>query len=158
MYSEVGLGTTVKIYLPRGDSVPKTAADVSVGGHEKGAQETVLIAEDNELLRAVAVQQISQLGYRTLEAASGAAALMLLDAHPEVQLLFSDVVMPGKMNGFSLAREAKRRRPAIKVLLTSGYAGTLLQRSEDQGDQFELLSKPYGKRDLAVKLKQILQS
>jgi CheY-like chemotaxis protein len=73
-------------------------------------------------------------------------------------VLFSDIVMPGKMNGFSLAREAKRRYPAIKVLLTSGYAGKILQRSDDQGEQFELLSKPYGKRDLAANLKQILES
>ncbi len=154
--STVGRGTTVKIYLPRvaaaaaAEPAPENSKlNLSANG------EMILVVEDNDSVRAVAVNQLASLGYRTLKAEGGEAALALLGKHPEIDLMFSDVVMRGGINGYELTLEACKRRPGLKVLLTSGCE----MKSADGLDgveKFELLKKPYRKRDLAQKLRRIL--
>ncbi|MFZ0694946.1 MAG: PAS domain-containing protein [Alphaproteobacteria bacterium] len=154
--STVGRGTTVKIYLPR---VAAAAAAEPAPENRKlnlsANGEMILVVEDNDSVRAVAVNQLASLGYRTLKAEGGEAALALLGKHPEIDLMFSDVVMRGGINGYELTLEACKRRPGLKVLLTSGCE----MKSADGLDgveKFELLKKPYRKRDLAQKLRRIL--
>jgi hypothetical protein len=114
IYSEIGEGTIVKLYLPRhmgsahaDDATDRTASAGAIGG------ETILVVEDDEALRLYAVEVLSELGYRTLNAANGKAALEMLDREPDIDLLFTDVVMPGGMNGRQFADEAMKRRPGL---------------------------------------------
>ncbi|MEA2778608.1 MAG: two-component system, cell cycle sensor histidine kinase and response regulator CckA [Rhodospirillaceae bacterium] len=157
IYSEIGHGTTVKIYLPRaggadmGEQAPAGAEPQRAAGHE-----LILLVEDNTNMRAVATKQVVDLGYRTLEADTARQALVLLDQHPEVDLLFSDVVMPGGMTGYELAVEARRRRPGLKILLTSGYTARSPASGTHEVEGVQLLNKPYRKHDLATKLREIL--
>ncbi len=122
IYSEVGEGTTVKVYLPRlvnaieEEAGPAAPPPLPLGD----AQEVVLVVEDEAAVRQFSVEALGELGYRVLEADGAAAALKLIDAHPEIDLLFTDVVMPD-VNGRKLAEEALRRRPGLKVLFTTGY-------------------------------------
>jgi PAS domain S-box-containing protein len=155
IYSEVGHGTTVKIYLPRAAAGPAqaraaAAADVATGS------ETILMVEDNTDLRTVAVKQLADLGYRTLEADNAKAALALLAAHPEIDLLFTDIIMPGGLTGTELAREARRLYPKLKILLTSGYTARAMANGFHDIEGLELLNKPFRKRDLAQKLRSVL--
>jgi PAS domain S-box-containing protein len=155
--SELGRGTSVKINLPQA-----TGAQAAPEKHEDSASppaargKLILVVEDNEALRGAVTQQLVALGYRVLTAEAAQPALALLDSHPNVDLLFSDVAIPGGMNGFDLARESLKRRPDLAILLTSGYvAGTLANRAQDVGP-FELLNKPYRRQDLAVRLQKLL--
>jgi signal transduction histidine kinase/ActR/RegA family two-component response regulator len=161
IYSEPNHGTTVRIYLPRSTAAgvveyaaPRTAAASSSGGSE-----TVLVVEDNEQLRATAAAQLASLGYRVLQAQDGHAALEILAQRGRhVDLLFSDVVMPGGLDGYSLAKLAVERRPDIKVLLTSGFPGEMLARIVADPKGFKLIGKPYRKEELARALRSALAS
>jgi PAS domain S-box-containing protein len=157
--SHPGGGTRVRIHLPQ---VPAGRQEIpaapleSAGSLHPAAGRVVLVVEDEKDVRTVAVKQLHDLGCRTLEAENAKAALSLLDSQEKVDLLFSDVVMPGGMNGYDLAVEARKRRPGLKVLLASGYAAhSRVQRAEPVED-IELLNKPYRKRDLAQKLGEVL--
>ena len=157
IYSEPGHGTTVKIYLPRADGTeiteaqPKgTAPEAARGG------ELILVVEDNEGMRNVTLKQLHDLGYSTLEAENAKAALTILDRHPQIDLLFTDIVMPDGMTGIELAREASKRRPGLKILLTSGYTAHAMTNGYHDIEGLELLSKPFRKVDLAKKLKRLL--
>jgi PAS domain S-box-containing protein len=155
--SEVDRGTTVRLYLPRATRVP-APAPAPARRSEPGAAagELILVVEDNATVRKSVVRQLHKLGYRTLEAEDGEEALGLLERDPRIDMLFSDVVMPGGMSGRQLAA-AVRRRPDIKILLTSGFpdkAGDA--RAGERKEQ--VLGKPYRQRDLALKLREILQS
>ncbi|MGH7971133.1 MAG: ATP-binding protein, partial [Limisphaerales bacterium] len=155
VYSEVGHGTSVKLYLPRAMEGAATMATESPDESSlpRGA-ETVLVAEDNEALRHMAVEQLVSLGYRVLDAESGEAALAIVLGGGHVDLLFSDVVMGGRLTGIDLAHESRKNRPGLRVLLTTGYADpALLTRISSVGT---FLRKPYRKRDLALKLRSIL--
>jgi PAS domain S-box-containing protein len=155
--SEVGRGTTVKIYLPRAGEAAAAEAETETGELSlKTENELILVVEDNESVRNVVMTQLDSMGYRTLEADSGDAALALIDQHPDIHIMFSDVVMRGGMNGYELAAEARRRRPGLKILLTSGFEMNAAAAGPDGGEKFELLKKPYRKLDLAHKLRQIL--
>jgi signal transduction histidine kinase len=155
IYSEVGHGTSVKLYLPRAAAVSAIPAPVDAGAIPKG-HETILVVEDNSALRAATVNQLTTFGYRVLEAESAPAALDMIARHPEISLLFSDVVMPGGMTGLELAREARRRWPELKVMLTSGYTSLpMADRSADMAG-LEILVKPIRMRDLALKVRQVL--
>lgn len=159
IYSEVGFGTTVKIYLPRAeakhhaDARAESVEAIAAKGHE-----LILVVEDNEHMRAVTLKQLADLGYRTLEAANARLALSILDDHPEIDLLFTDVIMPGGITGCELAREVKKRRPDLKILLTSGYTQQAVANGCHDLEGLELLHKPFRKRDLAMKLRQTLGS
>jgi PAS domain S-box-containing protein len=155
--SEVGRGTTVKIYLPRASVT--APAEAPSGNREISLltnNERILVVEDNESVRTVVVTQLTDAGYRILEAETAVAALALLDDHPDIDLMFSDVVMRGGMNGYELALEARKRRPDLKILLTSGYEMNAIASGSDDAERFELLKKPYRKLDLANKLRQVL--
>ena len=157
IYSEVGHGTSVKIYLPRADRQAQTrvmsdrAADAPTRGRE-----VVLVVEDNTDLRTVMVKQLTDLGYETREAENAKAALVALDKYPEVDLLFTDIIMPGGMTGVELAREVRRLHPQIKILLTSGYTARAMANGFHDIEGLELLQKPFRKNDLAQKIRHIL--
>ncbi len=155
LYSEPGRGTTIRLYLPRATdaaTLPRAADAVPSPGHG----ETVLIVEDNDALRRAAVRQFRDLGYRAIEADGPVEALTLLAQEP-VDLLFSDVVMPGPMDGLALADEARRRFPSLKLLLTSGFPGvTAADRLAARGAPVRLLGKPYRQTELADAVQEAL--
>jgi len=154
IYSELGHGTSVKLYLPRAD---EPAAAVQPAFAEPRdlprGTETVLIAEDNEDLRQVTVEHLTSLGYHAIEAENGDAAMIVLRGAVPIDLLFTDVVMPGRMTGHELARQARKQRPGIKVLITTGYAGTA---SLVVGGEAKILRKPYRRQDMAIKIRELL--
>lgn len=156
LYSEVGLGTTIKIYLPRliGGSV--AAERVADSSFPDGGSETILLVEDHEDLRTYAAGVLRELGYKVLEASSGRGALDLLQAHNDVALLFTDVVMPDGLNGRQLAEEAARRRPGVKVLYTTGYSRNAIVHNGRLDPGVNLISKPFTYRELALKVRRVL--
>jgi PAS domain S-box-containing protein len=157
VYSEAGLGTTFRLFLPRGtvDATAKNAIPIQPAQAEG---ETILVVEDNDGLRRVALRQLSALGYRVKEAGNAKAALATLEAGP-VDLLFSDVVMPGGIDGFELAREVLERWPGIRVLLTSGFPGGKVNNEFGPLPQaVRLLDKPYRAAALAEAVRDALDS
>ena len=114
IYSEEGHGTSVKMYLPRATGLNQTAAEAAISANVEGGTETVLVVEDDALVRRYVMTQIESLGYTTLEAANAAEALQIIDATPSIDLLFTDVIMPGAMNGRQLVDEALKRRPVAE--------------------------------------------
>jgi CheY-like chemotaxis protein len=159
-YSEVGLGTTFRLYLPR-DPMDATGDDTVVAepALHRGGGETVLVVEDVDPLRRLVVRQMDQLGYRTIEAADAAAALKVLDTGERVDLVFSDIVMGGEIDGLELARVVSTEWPHIKIVLTSGFpAGADPGGKQSRVDGFALLSKPYRAADLATALREALQA
>jgi PAS domain S-box-containing protein len=153
VYSEMGHGTTFRLYLPR-DKTAAEVIEVLQTTLHKG-HESVLAVEDNEGLRRVVVRQLNELGYRVFEAPDGAAALKVLEREP-VDLLFTDIMMPGGMSGYDLAKHAVARWPSLKVLLTSGFPETKLNGNGNASVKMHLLTKPYRKDDLASALRKAL--
>jgi signal transduction histidine kinase/CheY-like chemotaxis protein len=155
IYSEEGHGTTVRIYLPRAEGAAKPAEPASPlpveGGHE-----TILVVEDDHLVRAFVVGQIKSLGYDALTAANAAEALSVIDSPREIDLLFTDMIMPGAMNGRQLAEKALQRRASLKVLFTSGYSNAAIIHHGHLDAGVLLLAKPYHKADLARMIRTAL--
>jgi PAS domain S-box-containing protein len=148
IYSEVGQGTTIRLYLPRvGESVEQAAYAASAAPLA-GGSESILVVEDDKLVRDYVITQLASLGYKTLAAANGPDALRLIDAGAEFDLLFTDVIMPA-MNGRQLAEEAMKRRPGMRVLYTSGYTEDAILHHGRLDPDVLLLAKPYRKADLA---------
>jgi CheY-like chemotaxis protein len=148
IHSKPGRGSTIRLYLPRTDTADAGAVAADLPPLQ-GNGEIVLIVEDNGALRRAAVRQFRQLGYQAIEADGPKAALALLAQEP-IDLLFTDVVMPGPMDGVALADEALRRLPSIKVLFTSGFTGRMTaDRLAARGAPLCLLAKPYRQADLA---------
>ena len=155
IYSEVGFGTTVKIYLPRTlDAEDYPVAAASLPGD--GGSETILVAEDDEQVRATVVEMMIDLGYRVLTAHDAASALNIIESGAHIDLLFTDVVMPGPLRSPELARRARERLPGLAVLFTSGYTENAIMHGGRLDPGVELLSKPYGGDALAAKLRQVL--
>jgi signal transduction histidine kinase len=160
IYSEVGEGTTVKIYLPRyhgKEDVVEESDGPSPGAQSLGA-ETILVVEDDEALRLYTVEILSDLGYSVLAARDGATALEILGRGHEVDLLFTDIVMPGGMNGRQLAEEAVRQRPTLKVLFTTGYTANAIVHHGRLDPDVELVSKPFTYETLGSKIRMMLDS
>jgi PAS domain S-box-containing protein len=159
IYSELGHGTTVNLYLPRARSADNQAPanDTNAVPLPQGS-ECILLADDNEAVRRTAARQLHELGYQVIEAVDGPAALDILVGGAPVDLLFSDVVMPGGLSGFDLAAKATELYPALKVLLVSGFAETAVRNSAAPERQVELMSKPYRLRELAVRLRAVLDA
>ena len=152
LYSEPGEGTTVKLYLPR---TRDRAQQESRSGHRdipRGNGELILIVEDDELVRQFVRDQVAGLGYHVLAAPNAAEALTLLDSEPDIALLFTDVVMPGEMDGRELADAAQAVRPGLPVLFTSGYTENAIVHQGRLDPGVALLAKPYRLTDLAEKL------
>jgi signal transduction histidine kinase/CheY-like chemotaxis protein len=161
IYSEVGQGTSVKIYLPRlhaaeekDELVPEPRAAPS----RSYASETILVVEDEDDVRTHAKEILNELGYRTLEADTGRRALQILQTHPEIQLLFTDVGLPGGMNGRQLAEAARRLRADLKVLMTTGYARNAIVHDSRVDPGVQLISKPFSYSALAAKIRNILDA
>ena len=164
IYSEVGLGTTVKIYLPRLSASLTAPAPPPLAREEAPLVrarpgETILLVEDNDGVRRYGVGALEDLGYRVLAASDGAAALRLLDgAADRIDLLFTDMVLPGGMRGRAVADAARVRRPHLPVLFTTGYAaGAVLNGAEAEAN-VELLGKPYTLDGLARKVRQVIDA
>ena len=158
IYSEEGHGTSVKIYLPRATGLDQTAAEAQVAADIQGGSETVLVVEDDALVRRYVITQIESLGYTTLEAADASDALRVIDDVPGIDLLFTDVIMPGTMNGRQLVDEALKRRPGLKTLYTSGYTENAIVHHGRLDSGVLLLAKPYRKSELAKMLRLALTS
>jgi signal transduction histidine kinase len=159
IYSEVGEGTTVKLYLPRYRG-SGALGDESMAKRElpRGRAETVLVVEDDPDVRDYTSEIVGDLGYDVLTAEDALSALRLLDAHHQISLLFTDVGLPGGMNGRQLADQALRRRPRIKVLFTTGYARNAIVHQGRLDPGVEVIFKPFTYSDLAAKIRRVLDS
>ncbi|MDO9218579.1 MAG: ATP-binding protein, partial [Lacisediminimonas sp.] len=155
IYSEPGHGTTVKLYLPPVVG-PAPVAALS-GGNEQmtGGSEIILMVEDDEFVRRYAQGELRNLGYTVLAAENGMQALELLRAHVGIDLLFTDVVMPG-MGGRELAEQARQLRPGLRVLYTSGYTENAIVHNGRLDPGVLLLTKPYRRIELANKIREAL--
>jgi len=155
VYSEEGHGTTIKMYLPpgSGSSLAAEASDTTV---VQGGDETILVVEDDRLVREHALTQLRSLGYTTLAAANAAEALAVVEAGHRINLLFTDMIMPGSMNGHQLASEVQRRRLGIKVLFTSGYTENAIIHHGRLDSGVLLLAKPYRKSEMARMIRKAL--
>ena len=156
VYSEEGHGTTIKIYLPRADAKPEPAAAAASAAVMPRGNEFILVVEDDTLVREYVVAQLNSLGYATLTAPNAAAALQLVNEGVTFDLLFTDVIMPGGMNGRELALEMARLRPDTRVLFTSGYTENAIVHHGRLDPGVALLNKPYRKKDLAEKIRSVL--
>ena len=158
IYSEPGLGTTVRIYLPQAKAQAPRTPDQSLLEEAAlpGGTETVLVVEDDPFVRSYVVMRLQSLGYSVVAAVNGADALDKLRTDIKVDVLFTDIVMPGGINGWELADLALQIRPDLPVLLTSGYALETLSRHGQHREGAVLLTKPYRKADLARRLRDIL--
>ena len=156
IYSEVGHGTTVRLYLPRLTNQSPASDSAAPTAPRKGGGETILVVEDNPDVRRLVLRQLRDLGYEVIEAANGPQALQILDGGASIDLLFTDVVMPGGMTGRQLAEAAKVRRPGLKTLFTSGYTEDSILRLGKLNPGVRLLSKPYRKHELATRIRETL--
>ncbi|MFC6050997.1 response regulator, partial [Methylobacterium hispanicum] len=154
--SALGQGTTVRLFFPATDSAVRDARAATARAVERQGTETILIVDDREDVAELARTILRDFGYTTLMAANGRQALEILEGGERIDLLFSDLIMPGGMNGVALAREARRRQPRLKVLLTTGYAEASLERTDIGGSEFDLLNKPYRRTDLIRRVRAIL--
>ena len=155
IYSEPGSGTTVKLYMPRAyerEASLIAAETVRIAG----GSETILVAEDDVEVRATAVEMLRDLGYRVLTAHDASSALTVIESGVAIVMLFTDVVMPGKLRSPELARQAKKRLPDIAILFTSGYTENAIVHNGRLDPDIELLSKPYTREALALKIREVL--
>ncbi|WP_325167152.1 histidine kinase famiy protein [Stenotrophomonas sp. S41] len=155
--SEPGAGTTVSLYFPATtDALTKDAAPSNMA-MDRGGSERILIVEDRDDVAELAQMLLEAGGYQTRIANDGASALALLEQGEVFDLLFTDLIMPGGMNGVLLAREAKRRLPKLKVLLTTGYAEAGIERTDAGGSEYEVLNKPFNRQQLLRKVRLVLE-
>lgn len=158
VYSEIGEGTSIKLYFPRALTDEHAAALPRADRNIRGGSETILVVEDDNLVRQHVVSQLKSLGYRVFEAADGRTALEILHQLADIELLFTDVVMPGGMGGRELSEAARALRPGLKVLFTSGYTENSIVHNGKLDAGIELLSKPYRRDQLASKLRKVLDA
>ncbi|GAA3962478.1 response regulator [Allohahella marinimesophila] len=156
IYSEAEQGTTVRLYLPRTRQEEDLATIVESSPVVSGT-ETVLVVEDDETVRSTVVALLSDLGYRVLKASDAASALVIVESGAHIDVLFTDVVMPGKLRSPELARKAQDRLPNLAVLFTSGYTDNAIVHGGRLDEDIELLSKPYTREQLARKMRHVLR-
>ncbi len=158
VYSEPGRGTTFRLYLrPVGHGEATAAVEAPPLQPATDSHETILVVEDNGKLREIVVKQLHGLGFRVLEVDNAKSALDILALQNKIDLLFTDIVLPGDMDGCALAREVIARSPHSKVLLTSGFPGARLTDLQALGTNVRLLSKPYRREDLARTVHEVLR-
>jgi PAS domain S-box-containing protein len=158
IYSEPGRGTTIRIYLPRALDGEVSEPDILHSDMPTGDQEVILVVEDNAGIRDLAVRHLESLGYRTISAADGVSALAIIKSGALIHLLFTDVVMPGGLDGRALAAEARRLLPGLKILFTSGFTAAAASAAIEDRFGSNLLSKPYRKSDLARRVRTMLDA
>lgn len=158
IYSEMGVGTTVRIYLPR----TRSAEDVEVEApfshfpHQVASGEIILVVEDDEIVRSTAVDTLRAFGFGVLQAVNAEQALAVVESGVKIDMLFTDVVMPGKVRSPELARRAKALLPDLGVLFTSGYTENAIVHSGRLDEGIELLSKPYSNDQLFQKISKVM--
>jgi CheY-like chemotaxis protein len=157
IYSEPGHGTTVRIYLPRVLQAEDVTVDVDSGAIV-GGSELVLVVEDDSEVRETVVELLSDLGYAVLKAKDAKDALAIIESGAPIDLLFTDVVMPGPVRSPELARQARERLPNAAILFTSGYTDNAIVHGGRLDPGIELLSKPYRREALARKVRQVLRN
>lgn len=155
IYSEAGHGTTIRLYLPRSTQVEDMPVE-SETGPVSGGSETILVVEDDEAVRDTVIALLGELGYRVLKAHDAQSALAVIESGIPIDLLFTDVVMPGVLKSPELARKAKERLPELGVLFTSGYTENSIVHGGRLDEGVNLLSKPYTREALARKIRQVL--
>ena len=157
--SAPGVGTTIRLCFPVTRNVFRSTTEFTRRASDRGGDETVLVVDDRVEVANLSRDMLEGLGYRVMTANSGREAVDLVDAlgdQPPPSLLFSDLIMPGGMNGYALARELRRRLPGLKVLLTTGFAGSADGKNSDEGVEFEVIKKPYRLADLARRVRMVL--
>jgi signal transduction histidine kinase/CheY-like chemotaxis protein len=154
IYSEVGSGTTIKVYLPR-SMQPEVELPNLRNAPVVGGTETILVVEDDLAVQATVVDMLQALGYRVLKANDGQSALTILQSGIPIDMLFTDVVMPGPVRSIEVARQAKEMLPGIEVLFTSGYTQNAIVHGGRLDEGVELISKPYRRDELARKIRQL---
>ena len=159
LYSELGLGSSFALYFPT-VSLPAAHAEASqktaAQSTPRGRGQTILIVEDNTKVRKLSVERIRNLGYLTLDAENGDIAYDILQSGAKVDLVFSDLVMPGTLNGYDLAAKVAKEFPAVRILLTSGYASDVVTSTMKLEETYDILHKPYRQSDLAQRLHALL--
>ncbi|MCC6788632.1 MAG: response regulator [Hyphomonadaceae bacterium] len=157
IYSEVGHGTTVRLYLPRDTSSAATAPVVEAGASDEGT-ESILVVEDDAQVRLLAAASLKERGYAVTEATNGAEAITQLDTGPHFDLVLTDMVMPGALTGRDVAEHALKARPGVKVLFTSGYADASVMRNGVVQAGAKFLAKPYRGGQLAATVRALLDA
>lgn len=156
VYSEENIGTTFRLYLPRSNATKPSLPDVQANDPPPRGTETILIVDDELDLLHLADNYLSSLGYKTYLAENAQQAITVLNKYKNIDLLFSDVVMPGGMNGYELAQQVTKDDPALKVLLTSGFTSKAAVSDEQLRFSAQMLSKPYRKISLAKRIRLVL--
>ena len=157
--SEQGAGTTFRLYMPRSRQVsPAPANHVQQTESSSGGSETILVVDDEEALRELVEESLQELGYRVLTAGSGKQALKILSENSGVDLLISDIIMPGGLNGYELAEQATVINPQLKVIMASGYSESALAGNSKKNFSAIFLNKPYSLAELAHQVKTVLES
>jgi nitrogen-specific signal transduction histidine kinase/CheY-like chemotaxis protein len=156
--SEPGQGTAVKLFFPRVGAPQASAAPPAGQRTTAAGSETILVVEDDDIVRGYVEGELKALGYRVIVTRNGPAALEILRGPETIQLLFTDVVMPGGLFGPELAREAARLRPDLRILMTSGYSEHPVEALDGLGREVQILNKPYRRHDLAMMLRSVLKA
>jgi CheY-like chemotaxis protein len=154
--SAPGRGTTVRIFLPRSDGVPVQPEPAATCTSADGVC-TILVVEDEEAVRSTTVALLSALGYRVLEAPDADSAAAMIDAGLQVDLVFSDVIMPGRLSSYELGQIVKRKLPDAQMLYTSGYAEGVLAHEGKLDPSVSLLHKPYNAEALSARIRHLLR-
>ena len=159
IYSELGHGTTVAMYFPALDAMPAAKQPTAKGAaRQAAAGQTVLVVEDNPQVRQLTTARLRALGYHVHEAASGDAAANLIETGTDIDAVFTDLMMPGELDGLALARHIVATYPHIRILLTTGYAEDMLAHSDHNGPNHRILHKPYRQSDLAAALSALFDA
>jgi len=156
VYSEVGHGTTVRLLFPASDQKIEEERKASQRAADRHGTETVLVVDDRPDVAETAGIILEDFGYKVTVVDGPKAALEILDGEGRIDLLFTDLIMPGGMNGVMLARAARERQPKIKVLLTTGYAEASMERTDAGGTEFEIINKPYKRMELARRVRRVI--
>jgi CheY-like chemotaxis protein len=157
IYSEIDQGTTVRLYLPRSGMREDEPVDTRAAAPVIGGTDVILLVEDDEDVRATTADMLSDLGYNVLKARDADDAMAIIDSGASIELLFTDVVMPGALDAAGLARRMQLRLPGVPVLFTSGYTDNAIVHGGRLDAGVELLSKPYTRDELARKLRKVLR-
>jgi CheY-like chemotaxis protein len=158
VYSELGHGTSFRLYFPRADAAAREHGNAAsaLNGKLPAGRGTILVVEDDLAVRRMAVSALAELGYQVREAQDGRAALEILQGSGPIDLLFTDMIMPNGISGHELAKTARGLRPGLKVLLTSGYSEQFIATRNDRDPSLQLLTKPYRRERLAAAVHEAL--